>query len=210
MLSRTGRPLARILFGPVARIFVRIGISANTVTVLGTLLTVVAVLTFFPLGYLRTGTVVAAVLVIFDNLDGQIARSTHTDSKWGAFLDSTMDRIADAAVNAGILIWAYLWADAGCRVWILGGTLAALIFGSVVPYARARAEAVGMNAAIGIAERADRLAFTGICVFLVGCGLSEWILAVGMWILAFLAAITSAQRIYTVYRQCASLRQVSR
>ena len=115
MLSRTGRPLARILFGPVARIFVRIGISANTVTVLGTLLTVVAVLTFFPLGYLRTGTVVAAVLVIFDNLDGQIARSTHTDSKWGAFLDSTMDRIADAAVNAGILIWAYLWADAGCR-----------------------------------------------------------------------------------------------
>lgn len=202
MLSRSGRPLAQVLFGPIARLFVKLGISANVVTVTGSVLTIASSLFFVSNNYLVLGTIVTGVLAIFDNLDGQIARLTNTSSKWGAFLDSTMDRLADAAIFLALILWGYWWADDAVSIPMMLGALLALIFGSVVPYARARAEAVGMTAAVGIAERADRLVFAAICTLLVGFGLSQWILAIGMWILALLALITIVQRMYVVYRQC--------
>lgn len=201
MLSRSGRPLAQKIFGPVARLFVRLGISANTVTVLGTLLSIITVLVCFPLNHLILGVVIGGILVIFDNLDGQIARMTGTQSAWGAFLDSSMDRFSDSAIFVALILWGYFQATPAARPWMMLGALLALIFSIIVSYVRARAEGIGYGASIGIAERADRLVLAGVCIILVGFGLSDWILVAGMWILAALSFITIMQRMWVVYKQ---------
>ena len=201
MLSRTGRPLSQVLFGPIARLCVKAHISADAVTIAGTLAGVAAALTLLPMDHLTAGALTIAVLVIFDNLDGQIARITGTASKWGAFLDSTLDRVSDGAIFSGILIWAYLWADPSSQTWILSGTLGALVFGSVVPYARARAEGLGMDAGVGLAERADRLVVSLVAVLFVGMEWGDWILAVAMWLLFIAAIVTVIQRMMFVYGQ---------
>lgn len=200
MLSRSGRPLAAVLFGPIARACVKAHISADAITITGTVLGVAVALTTFPLGYLWQGAIAMAVLVIFDNLDGQIARLTKTASSWGAFLDSTLDRVSDAAIFAGILAWGYLHHPAG-EGWLLAGALGALIMGSVVPYARARAEGLGMNASVGLAERADRLVVILAALFLQGLGLWDYFLHVGVWLLFITAAITVVQRMLFVRTQ---------
>ncbi len=176
-------------------------ISADTVTIVGTIAGVVAALTLLPFDHLTVGAIIIAVLVIFDNLDGQIARLTGTASKWGAFLDSTLDRVSDGAIMSGILIWAYLWADPSIKMWILIGGLGALVFGSVVPYARARAEGLGMTASVGIAERADRLVVQLVATLLVGIELGDWGMAVAVWCLLIAALITVVQRMRYVRGQ---------
>lgn len=201
MLSRTGRPLAAVLFGPIARLCVKLHISADTITIVGTIAGVVAALTLLPLDHLTAGALVIFALVIFDNLDGQIARLTGTASSWGAFLDSTLDRISDGAIFSGLLVWAYLWADPTYKEWILIGGLGALVFGSVVPYARARAEGLGMSASVGLAERADRLAVVLLGTLLTGMELGDWIMAVTMWILCISAFVTIIQRMLYVRKQ---------
>lgn len=201
MLSRTGRPLAQVIFGPIAKACVKAHISADTITIVGTLAGVVAALTLLPFDHLTAGALTIAVLVIFDNLDGQIARLTGTSSIWGAFLDSTLDRVSDGAIMSGILIWAYLWADPRYQGWILIGGLGALVFGSVVPYARARAEGLGMSASVGLAERADRLVISLVATLLVGMELGDWIMAVAVWILFIAAVVTVVQRMIFVRGQ---------
>ena len=151
------------------------------------------------------GALVIAALVIFDNLDGQIARLTGTASKWGAFLDSTLDRISDAAIFCGLLVWAYLHADSSYVEWILIGGLGALVFGSVVPYARARAEGLGMTASVGLAERADRLFVVLLGTLLTGMELGDWIMALTMWILCITAFATVIQRMVHVKKQVKTL-----
>ncbi|MCF2706584.1 CDP-alcohol phosphatidyltransferase family protein [Arcanobacterium haemolyticum] len=201
MLSRSGRPLAQVLFGPIAKACVKAHISADTITITGTIAGVIASLTLLPLDHLTAGALTIAVLVIFDNLDGQIARLTGTSSPWGAFLDSTLDRISDAAIFCGLLVWAYRFADPKYGVWILIGGLGALVFGSVVPYARARAEGLGMSASVGLAERADRLVVVLVGTLLVGMELGDWIMAVAMWILFLTAFATVIQRMAYVKKQ---------
>lgn len=201
MLSRSGRPFAQLVFGPFAKGLVRLGVSANTMTIVGTVATCAAALTLIPTGYLKTAVLVLTILILFDNLDGQIARLTGTASQWGSFLDSTMDRVSDAAVFAAFAVWGYLHADSGVAPWVMSGALAAGFVGSIVPYARAKAESLGYSAAVGLAERADRLIFVGVLTLAVGLGLSQWILAVGLWILAGLAAVTVVQRMAVVHQQ---------
>ena len=201
MLSRTGRPLAQVLFGPIARLAVKAGISANVVTVVGTCATVALSLTLLPTNHLILGPLLITVVVIFDNLDGQIARLTGSSSPWGAFLDSTLDRIADGAIFAGMTAWAYLHAQTAPKPWLLISLLAALVLGSVVPYARARAESIGVDASVGIAERADRLIIIGIAALLVGCGLSQWIIVAAASYLALASCVTIVQRMMCVWRE---------
>ena len=201
MLSRSGRPLAQVIFGPIAKACVKAHISADTITIVGTLAGVVAALTLLPFDHLTAGALTITVLVIFDNLDGQIARLTGTSSKWGAFLDSTLDRVSDGAIMSGILIWAYLWSDPRYQAWTLIGGLGALVFGSVVPYARARAEGLGMSASVGLAERADRLVVSLTATLLVGMELGDWIMTVAVWILFVAAVINVVQRLLYVRGQ---------
>ncbi|MDY5584779.1 MAG: CDP-alcohol phosphatidyltransferase family protein [Arcanobacterium sp.] len=207
MLGRTGRSITAAIFGPVAKLCVKLGISANVITVFGTVANISAAWLLIPNNYLITGTIIVGLLAFFDSLDGQIARLQKKENPWGAFLDSTLDRISDGAIFASLIAWGYLQADEPVKIWVMSGGLAALLFASVVPYARARAEAIGMTATVGIAERTDRLILAAICAVLVGLGLPHYILAGGLWAVAVLSFITVIQRMVAVYRQCKELEK---
>lgn len=207
MLSRSGRPFAAVVFGPFAKAAVKVGLTANQMTVIGALAACISALVFFPLNLLWPGIIVTTILIIFDNLDGQIARLTNTESEWGKFLDSTCDRITDGVVFSSLGIWAFLHADESARLWIVLGALATIVFGGVVPYARAKAESLGVDAAIGLAERADRLVVGLITMVLVAAGLPHWVMAVGLWLIAVASFFTMIQRMVTVGKTLAERAQ---
>src|SRR5205814_8648631 len=128
--------------------------SPDVVTLLGTLGVCAGALAFYPRGKFFVGTVVITAFVFSDLVDGTMARMTGHSSRWGAFLDSTLDRLGDAAVFGGILLY---YAGPGDDMLLVVLALYCLVLGSAVPYAKARAEGLGMTCDVGIAERADRL-----------------------------------------------------
>lgn len=197
MLSSKGRVVTNAIFGPVARTLVRAGVSPDTVTVTGTVLTVAVALWLLPSGHFVAGPLAITVVVLIDSVDGLMARMLGRSTRWGAFLDSTLDRVADAAIFSGILLWG-IGAD---EPWVLGTALACLVLGSVVPYAKARAEGLGMTASGGIAERADRLFVALAAVLAVGLGAPVPVLVVALGLLALASLYTVGQRMGSVYRQ---------
>lgn len=182
---------------PLARGLLRAGLTADAVTVIGTTVVVTVALVLYPAGYLLPATIVIAVFVLADSLDGTMARLAGQTSRWGAFLDSTLDRVADAAVFSGLLIW---FARAG-DTWGAALTLAALVLGQLVSYARARAEGLGATASVGFAERAERLIIVLVAAGLVGLGLPDPTLTVAMAVLVVVSLLTLAQRVAVVRRQ---------
>ncbi len=186
------------LFTPVARILLRAGVSPDAVTATGTLVVVVTGLWAFPTGHLLVGAVVIGLSALTDSLDGVMARQAGRSGPWGAFLDSTLDRFADAAVFGGLVLW-YFGGGHDRLTAVLA--LACLILGSVVPYARARAEGLGMTASGGIAERADRLVAVLVATAAVGVGLPRLVLTLVLGLLAVASAITVGQRMAAVRRQ---------
>jgi CDP-diacylglycerol--glycerol-3-phosphate 3-phosphatidyltransferase len=192
------RAWATRVLTPIASLLLRLGVSPDAITITGTLGVVVSALWLFPSGHLLAGTLAIALFAVTDLLDGVMARSSGRASRWGAFLDSTLDRLGDAAVFSGLLLHL---AASGDQDLAAGLALACLVLGSVVPYARARAEGLGMTASVGIAERADRLAAVLVATALVGLGLPTVILTVVLALLAVASAITVVQRMATVRRQ---------
>ncbi|MCL1897860.1 MAG: CDP-alcohol phosphatidyltransferase family protein [Micrococcales bacterium] len=192
-----GRNLAKAIFTPPAKVLVKWGVTPNWVTGIGALATSAVALTLFPLGHLWPGALALGALVLTDALDGTMARLTGNSTKFGAFLDSTLDRVADAAVFVGLTIYLVRLHDT------LGAVagVAALALGSVVPYARAKAEALGFSATVGIAERGDRLLVALVAAFAVGLGAPRLVLTIGLAVLALASAVTVCQRAYTVQRQ---------
>lgn len=186
------------VFTPVARVLLRAGVSPDAVTVTGTVVVVVISLWAFPTGHLFLGALVVSLMALTDSLDGVMARQAGRSGPWGAFLDSTLDRFADAAIFAGLVLW---FAGRGDDRTAMVLALACLVLGSIVPYARARAEGVGLTAAVGIAERADRLVLVLVGIALVGLGLPSVVLTVVLGVLAVASAVTVGQRMATVYRQ---------
>ena len=142
------------VISPVAHLLIRLGVSADAVTVVGTLGVCAGALVFFPQGKLLTGVLVITAFVFSDLIDGHMARLTGKTNKFGAFLDSTLDRIGDGAIFAGLALY---FAGPGDSDLYLVLTLVCLVMGAVTSYARARAEGLGFQAKVGIAERADRL-----------------------------------------------------
>jgi len=191
------------LFTPVADVLLRWGVSPDAVTIVGTLGVAVAALWLFPLGHLFAGTLVITAFVFSDSLDGVMARRSGRASDWGAFLDSTLDRVADAAVFGGLVLYFVLRTDDHLGA---GLAVACLALGALVPYARARAESLGMTANVGIAERADRLLAVLVATFLVGLGLPRAVLVTILGLLAVASAVTVVQRMQTVHRQAMSAR----
>lgn len=186
------------LFTPVARVLLRAGVSPDAVTATGTLVVVVTGLWAFPTGHLLVGALVIGLSALTDSLDGVMARQAGRSGPWGAFLDSTLDRFADAAVFGGLVLWYFGGGDDRLTAVL---ALACLILGSVVPYARARAEGLGMTASVGIAERADRLVAVLVATAAVGVGLPRAVLTVVLGLLAVASAITVGQRMTAVRRQ---------
>ena len=186
------------VFSPIAHLLIRLGVSADAVTLVGTIGVSAGALIFFPRGELLIGVLVITAFVFSDLIDGYMARQTGSSSKFGAFLDSTLDRIGDGAVFGGLALY---FAGPGDSTLYLVLSLACLVMGSVTSYARARAEGLGFQAKVGIAERADRLV-----AILVMTGLSAifdlpLLLYVVLWALAAASTLTVAQRIWVVRQQ---------
>ena len=191
--ARAGIPR---VFGPLAGWLLRRGVSPDAVTVVGTAGVLVGAIGFGARGQLVVATVIVTLSAFTDLVDGTMARMSGRRGKFGAFLDSTMDRVADGAIFGAVAYWL-----AGQHRW--SGEVAALIClltGQVVSYAKARAEGLGMTANVGVAERAERLIIIGLGG-LFGELVWKYSLDVALWILAVLSVITVGQRIVTVYRQ---------
>lgn len=195
MLNKLRPALGRVLT-PIGQAVARTGVSPNAITVLGTVGVVGGALGFYPRGEFFWGTLAITAFVLFDMLDGAVARVTGKISKWGAFLDSTMDRVADAAIFSGLMIGL---SDDHQRT-LAGVALYCLVAGVVVSYAKARAEGLGYTCNVGIAERAERLIVVLVAAGLDGLGL-PYVLAFALWVLAALSTITVAQRFAVVRRQ---------
>lgn len=190
-LTESGRSVARGFFGPPARLLTRWGVSPDAVTVVGTVGVVATAIVFFPRGELLVGTLVLLVFVFSDSLDGTMARLAGRSGPWGAFLDSTLDRIGDAAVFVGLTLW-FLGDGGDTLLGVLA--LASLVGGFLVSYARARAEGLGVDASGGVLERSERLV-----VVLAGTGLSglgvPYVMAAALWVVAVGSWVTVLQRI---------------
>jgi CDP-diacylglycerol--glycerol-3-phosphate 3-phosphatidyltransferase/CDP-diacylglycerol--inositol 3-phosphatidyltransferase len=142
--------------------------------------------------------------VFSDLIDGHMARESGTSSRWGAFLDSTLDRIGDAAVFGGLVLW---FAEGGDDRVLMSVALYCLVMGSVTSYARARAESLGMHAKGGIAERADRLVAVLVTTFFADVLDQQWLLALVLWALALATTITVVQRMLLVRSQALADRR---
>jgi CDP-diacylglycerol--glycerol-3-phosphate 3-phosphatidyltransferase len=201
MLNRYARAFFTKVFTPLARLLLRLGVSPDVVTLVGTLGVCVGALAFYPRHEFFWGTIVITAFVFSDTLDGIMARMSGRSGNWGAYLDSTLDRVGDAAIFGGLVLW---YAGDGNDTLMAALALANLILGSVVSYARARAEGLGMTANVGIAERAERLVATLAATGLVGLGVPEVLLTVVLALLAVASFITVCQRVLTVRRQALS------
>jgi CDP-diacylglycerol--glycerol-3-phosphate 3-phosphatidyltransferase len=198
MLNRYARAFFTKVFTPVARLFLKLGISPDIVTIVGTVGVCVGALGFYPRHEFFWGTLVITAFVFSDTVDGVMARMSGRSGNWGAYLDSTLDRFGDAAIFGGLVLW---YAGHGNNAFMAALALACLILGSVVSYAKARAEGLGMTANVGIAERADRLVAVLLTTGLVGLGLPEVVLTVVLALLAVASLVTVVQRMVTVRRQ---------
>ena len=187
------------LLAPVGRALARTPLTPNMLTVIGTVGMTAGALSLFPTGHLFAGTMVCTGFVLTDMLDGTLARITGSTGKFGAFLDSTMDRIADSAVFAGIAIWL---AFGGHDRLLAAVALYCLVMGGMVSYAKARAEGLGLRGDVGIAERTERLLIGLVAIGLSGLGV-PYVLSIGLWVLAVLSTITFGQRVYAVRQSAA-------
>ena len=199
MLNRYARAISTKVLSPVAALLIRLGISPDVVTIIGTLGMCFGALAFYPRGELFVGTLVITAFVFADTVDGIMARRLDRSTSWGAYLDSTLDRIADAAIFGGLVLW---YAGDGDEAYMAALALGCLILGGVVSYAKARAEGLGMTANVGIAERAERLVVVLVATGFTGLfGLPTVVLGVVLGLLALASLITVVQRMLEVRRQ---------
>jgi CDP-diacylglycerol--glycerol-3-phosphate 3-phosphatidyltransferase len=192
------RPALSRLLTPVADALARTPVTPNALTITGTVGMTAGALWLFPTGHLFAGTLVCTGFVLGDMLDGLLARVKGTSGAWGAFLDSTLDRISDAAVFAGLTIWLVRTGQ-DALAWV---ALFCLVMGMMVSYAKARAEGLGIPCNVGIAERTERLLITLVAAGLTGLGV-PYVLTIGFWVLAVLSLVTFGQRVDAVRRAAA-------
>jgi CDP-diacylglycerol--glycerol-3-phosphate 3-phosphatidyltransferase len=187
-------PVTRVIT-PLCRWLLTLGVSANLLSAIGGLGTSLCALIFLTQGNYFWGIVITLFFTLFDLFDGTLARMSHSGgSKWGALLDSTLDRISDAAVLGSVLYFLMKSHDRLAPVLLL-----ALVAGGLVSYIKARAEGLGIECNGGLAERTDRLIIFFLAVGFAGLGV-QYILAVGIWILAIASVYTVCQRLAIVYR----------
>jgi len=195
MISAVLKPTVTRLITPVSRFALRIGITPNAVTWVGAIGVVVSALYFYPRGDFFVGTAIVTFFVLSDLFDGTMARISKIGaSRWGGFLDSTIDRVTDSAILVGVAIYLIKMHDALAPI-----VLVAIVSGLLVSYIRAKAESFGIACTSGFAERTERLVIVLIAIALEGLGLA-YALTIGIWLLAILGIVTVFQRMLVVKR----------
>ncbi|MBJ7506300.1 MAG: CDP-alcohol phosphatidyltransferase family protein [Candidatus Nanopelagicus sp.] len=195
MLQRSLRdPVAKII-APLVKTLIKMRVSANQISAIGGLGSVVSALYFFSNGRFFIGVIWVSVFVAFDLFDGAVARASNKGiSKWGALLDSTLDRLSDGAIFIGALIYFIDQNDPLVPV-LLVATFASFM----VSYIKARAESLLIKCEGGLAERGERVIIILTAYGLHGLGVN-YAMAVGIWLLALISVFTMIQRMMIVYK----------
>ena len=195
MISAHLKPQVTRLLNPVVKFAVRLGLTANGVTIAGAVGTLGSAFYFYPRGELFVGTLAICFFALSDLFDGAIARLTNgTGTAWGGFLDSTIDRVTDSAILIGVLLYMI---DRDQTVSIL--ILISLVSGGLIPYIRAKAESMSIECSGGFAERTERVVLSLTAIGLYGLGI-DFALIVGFALLSAAGLFTVLQRIMIVYR----------
>jgi CDP-diacylglycerol---glycerol-3-phosphate 3-phosphatidyltransferase len=198
MLGIHARPQIGRVIDPLARRLAALGVTPDALTVIGTIGVCAGALAFYPRGKFWVGTLVITAFVFSDLLDGAVARVSGSSGPWGAFLDSTLDRVGDGAIFAALALW---YAGDGNNTTLCAVALYVLVAGGVTSYAKARAEGLGMTANVGIAERSERLIAVLVLTGFSGLFNLPVLRAIALWGLAAATTITVIQRIVEVRRQ---------
>jgi CDP-diacylglycerol--glycerol-3-phosphate 3-phosphatidyltransferase len=176
---------------PLIKILIKLGIHPNTVTVWGVIITAFAAVILF-MGHVRVGGLLILLGGLCDVLDGALARSSNNVTRFGTFFDSTVDRYAEFIMFFGIAAYFLLNND----YWSSVAVFLALCGSLMVSYTRARAESLGFEAKIGLMQRPERIVIIGL-----GALIHPIALKFAIWLVAFFANYTAAQRIIYVYKQ---------
>ena len=183
---------------PVAEFLVRRRVHPNTITTVGTLCTMVAG-GIFASGHIMTGGWFLGLTALFDVLDGTVARRTGRSSTFGAFYDSTLDRVSDGFLLGGLVVF-YAINPVHQNDVLLVITLLGLVGTFLTSYTRARAESLGLDAKVGLLQRPERITLLSAPQAFFGLALNGWVLAVIVTLLSVTAWITAVQRMVFVYR----------
>ena len=195
MISDIFKPAVVRIISPTARVMLRIGLTPNSVTALGAVGVIATSLIAYPNGHFLGGTVAICALALSDLFDGTMARlSAKGPSRWGGFLDSTIDRVTDSAIAMGLLI--YLARNDDPLSFVL---LVSIVSGFLVSYIRAKAESLQIECKGGFAERTERLIILLTAIGFTGLGV-EYILTIGVWALALASVFTVLQRLRIVWK----------
>ena len=195
MVSSSFKPAVNRVIEPIARTAVRLRISPDMVTVTGTVGSIASSIYLIPRGELFLASLVISFFLISDLFDGAIARlSERGPTQWGGFLDSTCDRLSDAALLGSLAIYCILNEDP-----LYPAILVVIVLGFLVSYIRAKSESYGVACTVGLAERTERLLIAIFAVGFEGLGL-PYALSVGIWTLLILSGVTVIQRVLVVHR----------
>lgn len=195
MISDIFKPAVVRIISPTARGLLRIGLTPNSVTAIGAVGVIATSLIAYPNGHLFGGTVAICLLALSDLFDGTMARlSEKGPSRWGGFLDSTIDRVTDSAIALGLLIYLAQAKDPLSYV-----LLVSIVAGFLVSYIRAKAESMQIECKGGFAERTERLIILLTAIGFTGLGVN-YILTVGIWLLAVASVYTSLERMVIVWK----------
>ncbi|MDQ2669420.1 MAG: CDP-alcohol phosphatidyltransferase family protein [Gemmatimonadota bacterium] len=185
--------------GPLVDWLIRRGVRPNTITTIGTLLVLVSAVAY-GFGAIRLGGLLLLISGIADTLDGQVARGGAMVTRFGAFYDSTLDRVGDGATFIGIGAFLLTAPDVAFRVPGVILCMLAILSSLLVSYARARAEGLGLDCKVGIAQRAERILGLGVASLLVGAGPRALVIEGVVALLALASSITVVQRFVWVHR----------
>ncbi len=184
---------------PLANLLIRSGVTPNQITTVGAVVVVLSAVAFGT-GWIRLGGGLLVLSGLIDTLDGQVARSSGQATRFGAFYDSTLDRVGDGATFIGIAV--YLLTAPGIHLPVVGVVfcMLAILFSLLVSYARARAEGLGVECKVGVIQRAERILLLGVPTILVGPGPDGRLLLGIVALLALGSAVTVVQRFHHVYQ----------
>lgn len=206
MLSVKGRKPASVVVEPVAKALLKVGLTPNSVTVIGTVITMAIAIILIPTGHLFLAAVLSGLFAAFDMIDGTMARLRGGGTKFGATLDATCDRLTDGVLFAAITWWLIFSHNAHPA--LIAASMSVIFTSQVISYVKARGEASGFTMVGGLIERPERLILGLVGIGLTGLGVPHAI-EIAIWILALGSAYTVFQRLMIASKSEAAQEKIA-